>query len=48
MIKVLPPLVVSDEDISWLEDALDDSIAKAQRLPRSLTRLALGSLRAFS
>src|SRR5664280_878815 len=48
VIKVLPPLVVSDEDISWLEDALDDSIAKAQRLPRSLTRLALGSLRAFS
>ena len=48
VIKVLPPLVVSDRDISWLEDALDDSIAKAQRLPRSLARLAIGSLRAFS
>ncbi|MGA9761021.1 MAG: aspartate aminotransferase family protein [Gaiellaceae bacterium] len=48
VIKVLPPLVVSDEDISWLEDALDDTIAKAQRLPRSLAKIALGSLRAFS
>jgi ornithine--oxo-acid transaminase len=48
VIKVLPPLVVDEQDISWLEDALDDSIAKARRLPRSLATLAIGSLRAFS
>jgi ornithine--oxo-acid transaminase len=48
VIKALPPLVVDEQDISWLEDALDDSITKARRLPRSLATLAIGSLRAFS
>ena len=45
VIKVLPPLVVSDEDIVWLADALDDSIARARSLPRSLMRLGLGAAR---
>ncbi len=48
VVKVLPPLVVSDEDIAWLTDALDDSIAKARSLPRSLMRFAIGATRVLS
>ncbi|MGD0167280.1 MAG: aspartate aminotransferase family protein [Gaiellaceae bacterium] len=47
VLKALPPLVVSNEDIAWLTDALDDSIARARSLPRSLTRLGVGATRAL-
>jgi ornithine--oxo-acid transaminase len=46
-IKVLPPLVVTDEDIDWLTGALDDSIPRARSLPRSLTRLGVGAARSL-
>jgi ornithine--oxo-acid transaminase len=41
VIKILPPLVVTDEDIDYFVDALTVTIKRAQRMPRSLTRFAL-------
>jgi ornithine--oxo-acid transaminase len=41
VLKVLPPLVVSDEDVEQFVDALAVTIASAQRMPSSLTRFAL-------
>jgi ornithine--oxo-acid transaminase len=47
-VKALPPLVVSEEDIEWFGDALDDSIGKARSLPRSLMRMAVGAARVLT
>jgi ornithine--oxo-acid transaminase len=41
VVKVLPPLVVTDGDVEEFVEALSVTIARAQRLPRSLTRFAL-------
>ena len=41
VIKILPPLVVTDDDIDYFVDALRSTIAKAQRMPASLTKFAL-------
>jgi ornithine--oxo-acid transaminase len=41
VIKILPPLVVTDDDIDYFVDALRATIARAQRMPSSLTRFAL-------
>jgi 4-aminobutyrate aminotransferase-like enzyme len=41
VIKILPPLVVTDDDIEFFVDSLAASIKRAQRMPRSLTRLAM-------
>jgi ornithine--oxo-acid transaminase len=41
VIKGLPPLVVSDDDLSEFASALDDSIGRARRLPRSMAGFAL-------
>jgi ornithine--oxo-acid transaminase len=41
VVKALPALVVSDDDLVWFADALDATVAKAQRVPRSLARFAL-------
>jgi ornithine--oxo-acid transaminase len=41
VIKILPPLVVSDDDVDYFVDALRSTIAKAQRMPSSLTKFAL-------
>jgi len=41
VIKALPPLSVSDEDLVWAADGLESSIAKAQRLPRAMAGFAL-------
>jgi len=41
VIKILPPLVVADEDIAFFVDALRTTIKRAQRMPSSLTRFAL-------
>jgi ornithine--oxo-acid transaminase len=46
VIKILPPLVLSDEDVDWFVDALDASIARAQKLPRAMVRFALKAARA--
>ncbi len=41
VVKGLPPLVISDEDIADFVEALDRTIASAQRIPRSLARFGL-------
>jgi ornithine--oxo-acid transaminase len=41
VIKILPPLVVSDDDVDYFVGALRSTIAKAQRMPSSLTKFAL-------
>jgi ornithine--oxo-acid transaminase len=46
VIKVLPPLTVSEEDIDWFATALDQVVARAQRLPRAMLRFALTAARA--
>jgi ornithine--oxo-acid transaminase len=41
VLKVLPPLVVSEQDVDDFVDALAATIRRAQRMPSSLTRFAL-------
>ncbi|HEY7207694.1 MAG TPA: aspartate aminotransferase family protein [Gaiellaceae bacterium] len=41
VVKILPPLVLGEDDVRGFVDALDETIAKASRLPRSLARFAL-------
>jgi ornithine--oxo-acid transaminase len=41
VIKVLPPLVVSDDDLDYFVDCLRTTVKRAQRMPSSLTRFAL-------
>jgi ornithine--oxo-acid transaminase len=41
VLKVLPPLVVTDDDVDEFVEALSATIARAQRMPSSLTRFAL-------
>ena len=41
VLKVLPPLVLTDEDVDYFVDALGATIKRAQRMPSSLTRFAL-------
>jgi acetylornithine/succinyldiaminopimelate/putrescine aminotransferase len=41
VLKALPPLVVTDEDIDYFVDSLSATIKRAQRMPTSLTRFAL-------
>src|SRR5205814_9773605 len=41
VIKGLPPLTVCEEDLTWVAEALDATITKAQRLPRAMAGFAL-------
>jgi len=43
VVKVLPPLVVSDADVEEFAGALRSTIASARRMPRSLTKFALSA-----
>jgi ornithine--oxo-acid transaminase len=46
IIKTLPPLTVSSEDISWFVDALFEAIPRAQKLPSSMLRFAVRAAKA--
>jgi ornithine--oxo-acid transaminase len=46
VIKGLPPLVVSDEDVEWFVGALDATLAEAQKLPTATARFAVRAARA--
>ena len=46
VVRVLPPLVVTDDDVEEFADALRATIANAQRMPRSLTKFALSAANA--
>jgi ornithine--oxo-acid transaminase len=41
VIRILPPLVLTDDDIEEFADALRATIKDAQRMPKSLTKFAL-------
>ena len=43
VIKGIPPLVLGDDDVSWFAGALDETIAAARKVPRSLARFALSA-----
>jgi ornithine--oxo-acid transaminase len=46
VIKILPPLVLSDADVDWFVNALESTIARAQKLPRAAMRFAVKAARA--
>jgi ornithine--oxo-acid transaminase len=41
VVKVLPPLVVTEDDIDYFVESLTSAVRRAQRMPSSLTRFAL-------
>ena len=45
VVKALPPLTVCDDDLSWFAGALDETIAKAERVPRAAAGFALTAAR---
>jgi len=45
VVKALPPLTVSDEDLVWFSTALTETVAKAARVPRAAAGFALTAAR---
>jgi ornithine--oxo-acid transaminase len=43
VIRILPPLVITDADVEEFAEALRATIKSAQRMPRALTKFALGA-----
>jgi uncharacterized protein (DUF1778 family) len=41
VIKGIPPLTLTEADLDWFAEALDETIRKARRLPRAAAKLAL-------
>jgi ornithine--oxo-acid transaminase len=41
VIKGIPPLTLSEADVEWFAEALDETIRKARHLPRAVAKLAL-------
>jgi ornithine--oxo-acid transaminase len=46
VIKAIPPLVVTEDDLDWFLTALEETVARAERMPRALVRFALQAARA--
>ena len=46
VLKALPPLVVADEDVERFAEALDEVLARARRLPRTMVGFALRAAKA--
>ena len=46
VLKGLPPLVVDEDDLDWFATALDETVARAEKMPRALVRFALTAARA--
>jgi ornithine--oxo-acid transaminase len=46
VLKALPPLVMTEEDLQWLASALDETVASAEKMPRALVRFAVSAARA--
>jgi ornithine--oxo-acid transaminase len=46
VLKALPPLVVTEEDLDWFVSALEETVTQAEKIPRALVRFALRAARA--
>jgi ornithine--oxo-acid transaminase len=46
VIRAMPPLVLSEQDVDWFCSALDATVGQARKLPRAMTRFALKAARA--
>jgi ornithine--oxo-acid transaminase len=46
VIKILPPLVLTEDDVDWFVESLDATLGRAQKLPRAMVRFALKAARA--
>ena len=46
VLKAIPPLVVTAEDVDWFVSALEEAVAGAEKMPRALVRFALGAAKA--
>jgi ornithine--oxo-acid transaminase len=45
VIKAIPPLVVTEDDLDWFVTALERTVARAEKMPRALVRFALTAAR---
>ncbi len=45
-LKILPPLVLSEDDVDWFVTALEQTLDRAQKLPRAMARFAWTAARA--
>jgi ornithine--oxo-acid transaminase len=41
VLKALPPLVVTEDDLDWFVGSLEETVAQAEKMPRALVRFAL-------
>jgi ornithine--oxo-acid transaminase len=48
VIKVLPPLVISDEDVEYFVESLHATVKRARHVPTSLTRFAAGAAKSVA
>jgi ornithine--oxo-acid transaminase len=46
VIKAIPPLVVTEDDLDWFVSALEETVGRAEKMPRALVRFALTAARA--
>jgi len=46
VVRALPPLVVTEDDLDWLATALEETVTRAEKMPRALVRFALTAARA--
>jgi ornithine--oxo-acid transaminase len=46
IVKGLPPLTISEDDVDWFATALDQVVAQAQHMGKSMTSFALRAARA--
>jgi ornithine--oxo-acid transaminase len=46
VVKGLPPLTISEEDVDWFAGALDEVVGEAQKMGRSMTSFAFRAARA--
>ncbi len=46
VLKAIPPLVVTEDDVDWFVSALEETVARAEKMPRALVRFALTAARA--
>jgi ornithine--oxo-acid transaminase len=46
IVKGLPPLVLTEEDVAWFAGALDATVAEAQKMGRAMTSFAVRAARA--